>query len=158
MMSAEFEIHLRQLCADRQTFLSALSDFLDGLNPDRRQIELGYHRAAIVTALHELRALNPAQASAAWAFFPELRLADDLPCRSSRVKQEPDAFFVTDFLSQTSFPLFDPNIAQLARSARGTPAAARRFALACSQGADALPHLVAVRAGEPRFGFRHQGQ
>ena len=129
MMSVTFEDHLLNLRAERQAFLSAQSDTLDGLNPDRRQIELNHQRGAILTALHELRALCPAQANAAWALFPELRHSDDLPARPVPGESgETGAFFGADFLTGASLPPSLPNIASVARPTRGTPTAARRFA------------------------------
>lgn len=126
MMSAAFDAHLLQLCAVRQAFLSALSHYLDGLNPDRRQSELRQQRPTILMALRELRALCPAQASAAWSLFPELRFSDDLPVRPAPGAS--GAFFGADFLTGASIPPALPNVAPVARPARGTPTAALRFA------------------------------
>lgn len=128
MMNAAFETHLWQLRAERQAFLEALSDHLDGLNPDRRQIELNHHRAAIMTALHELRALCPAQAGATWALFPELHFSEELPIRPVPGESgETGAFLGADFLTGAPISPSLPNVAPVARPARGTQL--RLFAL-----------------------------
>jgi hypothetical protein len=158
MMNAKFEAHLLQLCAERQSFLEASRDHLDGLNPDRRQIELNHRRGGILTALHELRALCPAQASAAWSLFPELRLSDDLPVRPVLgVSGDTGAFLAQDFLPGASITPDLPNIAPVARPARGTPTAAHRFAPApVVRGLTPCPTswLSALVPGALEFGIR----
>lgn len=157
-MNAAFETHLLNLRAERQAFLSAQSDYLDGLNPDRRQIELNTRSAAILTALQELRALCPAQARAAWSLFPESRFSEDLPARPVPGKSgETGAFFVADFLTSASIPPSLPNIAPVARPARGTPTAAHRFAPGpVVRGLTPCPTswLAALSPGAVDFGIR----
>jgi hypothetical protein len=76
MSDAGFQAEVEQLCADLDASLAEIAAMLDGLNPARRHAELTQRRAAIVNALH---AMNPAQGSAAFAKFPELRLLENLP-------------------------------------------------------------------------------
>lgn len=160
MNGAEFSAPSDLPDADPGAFLMALGRYLDGLNPDRRQVELRKHHAAIRAAWQELTDRDPAQSHKAAAHFPELRLGEHRPSRlPPRVREDETVVYVPAFPFQVSFPLSDPNVAPIARTARGTPTAAPalRF-LACSQGANALPRLVAFRAADRRFWVRHQEQ
>lgn len=79
MSDAEFQAQVEQLCAGLNASLADIAAMLDGLDPDRRHAELIERRAALLTAQRALHAMNPAQGSAAWARFPELRLLEGLP-------------------------------------------------------------------------------